>query len=105
MDVVLGVRKLVLRADKTSNYQYWSEEMEKYLYRHYEDVGDIIRLEKHHVFEPPKADLAALKALRTRETILQAKTQAVETLLKSKLARQTLPGAISRRLTVMLKPS
>ena len=66
MDVVLGVRKLVLRADKTSNYQYWSEGMEKYFYRHCEDVGAIIRLEKHHVFEPPKADLAAMKALKAR---------------------------------------
>jgi hypothetical protein len=63
MDSIPGVRELVLRSDKTSNYMYWKEEMEKHLYRYFEEVGDVV---------PPRIGLDNLKSLRARTTALEA---------------------------------
>ena len=63
-DVVPGVCKLVLRADKTSNYLRWKEEMEKYLFRHFQEVGHILRSGAHHVVPMPTANAEPSKKLK-----------------------------------------
>ena len=47
-DEVLGVRDLILRPDKTSNYMDWKREIQEYAYRHFLELGDIVKDERHH---------------------------------------------------------
>jgi hypothetical protein len=78
VDEVLGVRELLLRADKTSNFMDWKEEMEKYAYRHYRQLGDIIKFDKHHEFEAPRPDLSAIRDLRTMREEWKAEVEEIK---------------------------
>ena len=92
-DIVLGVRTLVLRADKSSNFMDWREEMEKYVYRHFDEVGDVIKLEQHHVFEAPNANVEEIRSLvRKRNHNDQERTTVQERLVEIAQQREYIKG-------------
>ena len=97
-DEVLGVRDLILRPDKTSNYMDWKREIQEYAYRHFLELGDIVKDEKHHVFPLPEADIQWMLRAESMEEQLKMQEDELEEgkkdLLKLQIDIERLTAAI-----------
>ena len=81
-DIVRGVRRLIINEDQSSNFWKWQEDLEKYIFRHYDQVGLCVKInvEKHFSFEEPAQEVDTIRQnavekanLARRRRILESK--------------------------------